>query len=228
MTIEFSCRDCQTTLRVGDEHAGKKARCPNCGSIQDVSGPSVISMGNESNENSAHSSDRWFMKIPDGSEFGPVAKQELDQWMREGRISLQCSLRMESDSQWKPASSLYPGLSNTNSINYSAPASQPAANPFAAPMTTEHPSFTGRAIQYRQHNGVAVLVLGILSCCICGLGLIMGPIAWAMGNTELGAVRRREVDPGAHGIIMGGYVCGIIGTCLNACWVLLICCSISM
>jgi hypothetical protein len=30
------CTGCDHTLRVGDEHAGKKARCPNCGTIVSV------------------------------------------------------------------------------------------------------------------------------------------------------------------------------------------------
>jgi len=30
------CTGCGQTLRVGDEHAGKKARCPNCGAIASV------------------------------------------------------------------------------------------------------------------------------------------------------------------------------------------------
>src|SRR6188474_2034383 len=36
MPIVFRCIRCQKTLRVGDEAAGKKARCPDCGTIQDV------------------------------------------------------------------------------------------------------------------------------------------------------------------------------------------------
>ena len=33
MAIEFKCQNCQKTLRVADEFAGKKARCPNCQTI---------------------------------------------------------------------------------------------------------------------------------------------------------------------------------------------------
>jgi len=36
MPIELSCTGCGQTLRVGDEHAGKKARCPKCGTIAAV------------------------------------------------------------------------------------------------------------------------------------------------------------------------------------------------
>lgn len=33
MAIEFLCKVCNTTLRVPDEHLGKKAKCPNCQSV---------------------------------------------------------------------------------------------------------------------------------------------------------------------------------------------------
>ena len=33
MAIEFKCQNCRKTLRVADEFAGKKARCPNCQTI---------------------------------------------------------------------------------------------------------------------------------------------------------------------------------------------------
>ena len=36
MPIEFRCLSCQHLLRTPDESVGKKARCPNCGGIQDI------------------------------------------------------------------------------------------------------------------------------------------------------------------------------------------------
>jgi hypothetical protein len=36
MPIETICAGCARKLRVADEHAGKKARCPNCGTIYSV------------------------------------------------------------------------------------------------------------------------------------------------------------------------------------------------
>lgn len=36
MPIEMNCTGCGQTLRVADEHAGKKARCPACGTIAEV------------------------------------------------------------------------------------------------------------------------------------------------------------------------------------------------
>ncbi len=36
MPIEIQCAGCGQRIRVGDEHAGKKARCPACGTISQV------------------------------------------------------------------------------------------------------------------------------------------------------------------------------------------------
>lgn len=38
MPIEFRCSTCGKLLRVGDDSAGKKSRCPECGNIQDIPG----------------------------------------------------------------------------------------------------------------------------------------------------------------------------------------------
>lgn len=39
MSIEFRCTQCSKLLRVGDDALGKKARCPDCGTIQEVVSP---------------------------------------------------------------------------------------------------------------------------------------------------------------------------------------------
>ena len=36
MAIEFKCQNCQKTLRVPDEFAGRKAKCPNCQTVLQV------------------------------------------------------------------------------------------------------------------------------------------------------------------------------------------------
>lgn len=226
MTVEFSCRECQTTLRVADEHIGKKARCPSCGSIQDVVGSSQQTPEESAPQSSGYQSERWLMRTPDGDEYGPVEKTELDQWMHEGRISAHCSLRQEKHSQWNPAALVYPNLATASSAP--SPQLSSSGNPFAAPMQQPQRTHYHRSTFRRSHNGVTVLVLGILSLVIgwfCMVGVILGPIAWAMGSSELSALKRGEIDPDAHGMIMAGYVLGIIGTCIWGLIGLLFCCG---
>lgn len=61
------------------------------------------------------------------------------------------------------------------------------------------------------HRGGVILTLGILSLVICGL---LGPIAWAMGSTDLAKMRRGEMDNSGYGITQAGYILGIVSTVL--------------
>jgi hypothetical protein len=65
------------------------------------------------------------------------------------------------------------------------------------------------------HRGAIILTLGILSLVIACVGIILGPIAWAMGSTDLVEMRAGRMDPEGEGITTAGRICGIIGTILN-------------
>jgi hypothetical protein len=69
-----------------------------------------------------------------------------------------------------------------------------------------------------------VLVLGILSLvlnCACA-GLILGPIAWIMGTSDLQEMRAGRMDPEGEALTNVGRICGMIGTLLQ---VVLLCCG---
>src|SRR5438067_13530005 len=38
MTIAFNCSECDAPLKLGDDLAGKKCKCPKCGAVNDVPG----------------------------------------------------------------------------------------------------------------------------------------------------------------------------------------------
>jgi hypothetical protein len=63
----------------------------------------------------------------------------------------------------------------------------------------------------RPHRGGAVLALGILSIVIC---TPLGIFAWVMGNRDLDAIRRGEMDREGEGLTQAGKICGIVGTVL--------------
>jgi hypothetical protein len=63
-------------------------------------------------------------------------------------------------------------------------------------------------------NGTLILVLGILSILFCGV--VLGPIAWVMGNNALAAINAGQGNPSELGTITAGRICGIIGTILSA------------
>src|SRR5207253_1790321 len=82
------------------------------------------------------------------------------------------------------------------------------------------------------HRGGMLLTLGIVSivcsavslpffCCyglgavIAGVGLALGIPAWVMGHRDLAMMRQGVKDPAGRGLTQGGWICAIIGTCLN-------------
>ncbi len=75
MPIEMSCTGCGQTLRVADEHAGKKARCPACGTIAEVpwSGAEVQPVAGPSNPFSPTS-----QPAPVGNPFADRPEKEVN------------------------------------------------------------------------------------------------------------------------------------------------------
>jgi predicted Zn finger-like uncharacterized protein len=67
---------------------------------------------------------------------------------------------------------------------------------------------SGRYLQ--PHRGTTVLVLGILSLFM--FGIILGPIAWIMGNNDMREIRAGRMDPAGEGNTNAGRICGMIGT----------------
>jgi hypothetical protein len=80
------------------------------------------------------------------------------------------------------------------------------------------------------HRGNTVLVLGILSlACLMFfwipivtalVGIVLGGIAWFMGQGDLRRMKEHSMDPTGRTTTQAGWVCAIIGTCLNLLWLL--------
>ncbi len=64
----------------------------------------------------------------------------------------------------------------------------------------------------RRHRGGLILVLGILGLILC---FPLGIAAWAMGNRDVAAMSRGEMDPSGRGLTLAGKICGIAGVVLQ-------------
>jgi phage FluMu protein Com len=102
MPIEFRCSNCQKTLRVGDEAVGKKARCPQCGTIQDV----ISSISN-------------FATVPSPTPTGPAPAPQFDNPFRSSTLG-------------NPFSDAQPASASGQSTNPYAAPTQPSgyASPY--------------------------------------------------------------------------------------------------
>ena len=144
MPIEVKCQGCGRSLRAPDKMAGKKVKCPNCSAIlslpnlptdkpaekpatgkpatgKPATGKPATgkpATGKPATEKSAAekpgAETEWFMQTDDGEEYGPVTKDELDQWVQDGRIDSSCQLLREGWEQWKWAEETYPELAQAD------------------------------------------------------------------------------------------------------------------
>jgi hypothetical protein len=122
----------------------------------------------------------------DGREYGPIAADQLRQWIGEGRANATTNVLTEGATEWKPLGSL-PEFS----MLFGA-----ASQPHAAPTTPAPIAYPSSTVFAARTNGFATagLILGILSitlgvCCCYGLpfsipGLIFSLVAIGQINAH--------------------------------------------
>lgn len=237
MAIETICQGCSKKLRVADEHAGKQARCPECGVIYTVPQPTISSytLLDEAqatiaaplpsqafaNPPAKETAEQWWMKIDDGREFGPVDRATLDRWYAERRIGPTTQLKRQHDGQWHPASRVFPELAAASTTNI-APLSAAGANPFAeqshAPTFAPSPG-RAPAAYAEPHRGALILVLALLSWFMNCFPL--GIAAWVMASDDLKKMHLGRMDPSGEGLTRASMIIAIIHVGLSALGLLL-------
>lgn len=233
MPIHTVCTGCGQSLTVGDEHAGKRARCPSCGQIYTVplssttaaptiptglpnspsatSAPAADIWGGTSSTPSAFeaatgSTSQYWMRAADGSVYGPVDRANLDRWFKEGRVGVGYQIREGEQGTWVEASRFQPQAA----ANPYAP-----ANPYAAAHGTSPyaPPTSGSLHHYpKPDRGVLVLIMGILSWVIC---LFFGIVAVVVGRSALADIESGQANPNDKTLVKIGYWLGLISLILN-------------
>jgi phage FluMu protein Com len=110
MPLQIHCPHCFQSLLLPYTEAGLKVKCPNCQAPITVTAADDGSKPKQAERMRPAAADLWFFKAEDGSDFGPVNKQVLNQWFDEGRISADCQILHVGDEQWHWASDLFPEL----------------------------------------------------------------------------------------------------------------------
>jgi len=96
--------------------AGKQVRCPLCHGI--------VRVPDRTDEHSEHVA-RWLVRTENGKIYGPVSRQELDQWVCEGRVHAHCRIAAEGEEEWIWASEMFPELAPGQPTSTGAAASSP-------------------------------------------------------------------------------------------------------
>ena len=222
MSIDTICQGCARKLRVADEFAGKKARCPDCKTVYVVPAKSEsFHEGREETPARSVSPEQWMLRTETGDEYGPVAKAELDAWLSQGRITSRCFLRREDSDRYQPAAAIYSSLQGSSPFpaqqNPFADRPEQEDHPYVAPQTGPQNMTPGGYMT--PHRGGVVLALGICAL-VFNLCLVPGIMAWYMGNSDLKAMNRGDMDLEGRSLTQVGMILGIVGTTLTV-----LCCS---
>lgn len=240
MPIETTCSGCKRTLRVADQHAGKKARCPHCSTVYQVPSPSGPASPGPASPGSASPGPaspgpaspgpafgsgaaptltplgasapaQWRLMTEDGQVYGPVPKSDLDSWVTQGRVTPNSRVQQEG-LDWQMAGAIYPSLQPqpAAAANPFSDLNTPAPNPYA-PSTTSYPSTYPAGGQSRRYPPPHRGVL-VLMMSIMGWFLcdICTIIALILGAIDLGKMNRGEMDPSGKGLTIAGIVIACI------------------
>ena len=113
MSVEISCTNCGKTLRAPDEKIGKQALCPSCKTVLTISPQSEDSTAAKPPPRKA-AAPKWFVQSYDGNQYGPITKNELDDWVSDAKLTAECQVLRDGDQQWQWAHQLYPQLSQAS------------------------------------------------------------------------------------------------------------------
>ncbi|MFO0904446.1 MAG: GYF domain-containing protein [Pirellulales bacterium] len=222
MAIEIICRGCAKKLRVGDEHAGKVARCPECGGLNPIGVEAAAAVASPSP--SSPPLGGWLVRADQGQVYGPISRGELESWVQQGRIAGTFQIAQEGAEQWRPASEQFPQLAQAWSSGTGNPWSAPpggsaagggvypadarpyqANSPYEAASPYLAPQYGG--VSYaRPHRGAMVLVLAILGWVFC---VLLGGIAFFMGWSDVREMRAGRMDPSGMTMTQAGMYIGL-------------------
>ena len=155
---------------------------------------------------------QFWMRSTDGVEYGPVDRETLDRWFREGRVGPGYMIRQSETGMWQSAEMAKP-MSPAQAGMYTAAytpggaamSGGSASNPYAAAGMPGGDAF--RQMYPKPDQSGLVLAFGILSWFICP---IFGIIAWIMGRNGLKDIAAGLMDPANKGLMQAGYYLGMV------------------
>lgn len=172
---------------------------------------------------------RWQLRTPEGLVFGPVDRPQLDQWVREGRVTADCQVREESSTFWQAADAVYPILTERTPTDAASPLNSPrtaTAGPVAM-MSAAPPGLvaSGQAGQalLRPHRGPLILTLSIVGLLVqCP---IFSVLAWVMGSSDLEEIYVGRMDPEGLKATRAGRMLGMI---MSLFWIIMAVVAVSV
>lgn len=149
----------------------------------------------------------WELQISDGRRFGPVKREVLDQWVREGRVGVDSLLRPESERHWSPAQRLYPYLRTGHGIGRGGTSQRPPAVGGLRHSAAD----LNRSVGLPSNQGGLAFALSLLGFCCLPLGLM----TFLLAVLQLIKVRRGKADREGSYLLWLAMVISILGAALQ-------------
>jgi hypothetical protein len=130
----------------------------------------------------------------DGQEYGPISKEQVSQWIADGRLNRQSVAQKNDAPGWKPLAEF--------------PEFAQAFSTIIAAGTTSRPGFASSDSLVAPNTGLAItsLVLGI--CSVTCLSIFAGIPAIITGHMAHHRARRAPAEFGGTGFAIAGFVLG--------------------
>lgn len=200
MPVIVDCPSCNRKLRVPDDLLGRNVKCPTCGTTFQANAASEPTLPTPTPTfEPAKPPAPPPLPEPPPSPLGLSSRQRC----------AYCGEDMPGDAERCPHCGESPGDE------------RPWEQPHRAIRRDCEP-----------HRGGLVLTFGIISVCLgpigmvppccyinilfSGIGLGLGIAAIVMGKNDLAKMRQGVMDPQGQGTTQAGWICGIVGTVLNA------------
>jgi hypothetical protein len=101
----FLCDNCQTKYQHDAALVGQAIRCRMCGYVFRVPAEVEVEL-KEVNRGTG----RWFLRFPNGRQFGPVMKEMISEWVQEGRADGESWIFEEGTHDWHQLKEIFPEL----------------------------------------------------------------------------------------------------------------------
>jgi GYF domain 2 len=221
--VELVCTGCLSQLRVPQEHLGKHARCPSCGSVQLVTSANTSNRVDSKGQSeppaaspvAENANPMWYVRTADGAVYGPAGRDELLQWANEGRVTYETLLRNRDLTDWVPAGEILNNLPSARPAKARSEYRRPPIQPIVHnPPSSQGYRATPNRNRLQAHRGTLILTLGILAWVVsCPIFSIM---ACSMGHFDLQAMRNGTMDSTGRSFTNAGYILGIVHILLLA------------
>ncbi len=101
----FLCDNCQTKYQHDPALVGQAIRCRMCGYVFRVPAETELAP-----PPAPRGTGRWFLRFPNGRQFGPVMKEMIAEWVQEGRADGESWIFEEGTEDWHQLKEIFPDL----------------------------------------------------------------------------------------------------------------------